>query len=112
VASAVCHTPGMTIRHAVLFRFVDGVDDDRVAALAAGLSRMPSATGAVAADRYRHGRSLGLNPGNWDYAVIAEFDSADDYVAYRDHPEHKALIRDLVTPIVAERCSVQFDDPG
>jgi Stress responsive A/B Barrel Domain len=101
----------MTIRHAVLFRFVDGVDDDRVAALAAGLNRMPAATGAVGSDRYRHGRSLGLNPASWDYAVGADFDSADDYVAYRDHPDHQALIRDLITPIVADRCSVQFELP-
>jgi Stress responsive A/B Barrel Domain len=102
----------MTIRHAVLFRFVDDVGDERVEALAAGLSRMPGATGAVTADRYEHGRALGLNPGSWDYAVVAEFDSAEAYTAYRDHPEHQALIRDLLRPIVAERCSVQFELPS
>jgi hypothetical protein len=69
----------MSIQHAVLFRFVDDVDEERVAALAAGLGTMPAATGAVAPDRYRHGRALGLNPGSWDYAVVAEFDSADAY---------------------------------
>jgi hypothetical protein len=102
----------MPIRHVVLFRFVDGVDDDRVDALAAGLDRMPEATGVVKADRYEHGRALGLNPGSWDYAVVAEFESAEAYAAYRDHPEHQALIRDLLRPIVAERCSVQFELPG
>jgi hypothetical protein len=102
----------MSIRHAVLFRFVDDVDDARIEELAAGLSRMPEATGAVTADRYQHGRSLGLNPGSWDYAVVAEFESVDAFTAYRDHPEHRALISDLLTPIVAERCSVQFELPG
>lgn len=102
----------MTIHHAVLIRFIDDVDDARVEALAAGLNRMPEATGAVAADRYKHGRALHLNPGSWDYAVVAEFESADAFAAYRDHPEHRALIRDLLTPISAERCSVQFELPG
>jgi hypothetical protein len=102
----------MSIQHAVLFRFVDDVEDDRVAALSAGLDTMPAATGAVTPDRYRHGRALGLSPGSWDYAVVAEFDSPDAYATYRDHPEHQALIRDLIRPIVAERSVVQFELPG
>lgn len=31
-----------------------------------------------------------------------------DALAYRDHPEHQALIRDLVTPIVTDRIGCQF----
>jgi Stress responsive A/B Barrel Domain len=102
----------MTIRHAVLFRFVEGVDADKVAALSAGLDSMPGATGAVTPERFHHGRALKLNPGSWDYAVVAEFDSVDAYATYRDHPEHRALIRDLITPIIAERAAVQFELPG
>jgi hypothetical protein len=41
--------------------------------------------------------------------VVARFAGPDAFVAYRDHPAHRALIRDLVQPIVAERTSVQFD---
>ncbi|HKY65906.1 MAG TPA: Dabb family protein [Acidimicrobiales bacterium] len=102
----------MPIRHAVLFRFTDDASDEQIAALAAGLSTMPEATGAVDPDRYQHGRALGLNPGTWDYAVVAEFASPNDYETYRDHPDHQALIRDLVVPITAERASVQFDLSG
>lgn len=76
----------MPIRHAVLFRFAEDATEEQIAALAAGLSDMPGATRRVAADRYRHGRALGLNPGTWDYAVVAEFASPDDYEAYRDQP--------------------------
>ena len=99
----------MTIRHAVLFRFNDDATDEKVDALAAGLDTMPASTGAVDAADYEHGRSLGLNPAGWDYAVVARFDGPDAFVSYRDHPAHQALIRDLVQPIVAERTSVQFD---
>jgi hypothetical protein len=99
----------MTIRHAVLFRFDDDATDEQIAALAAGLDTMPAATGAVDVADYEHGRSLGLNPAGWDYAVVAEFASVEAFTTYRDHPAHRALIRELVEPITAERTSVQFD---
>jgi hypothetical protein len=102
----------MPIRHAVLFRFTDAATADQIEALAAGLSTMPDETGAVGDDGYQHGRALGLNPGTWDYAVVAEFADANAYEAYRDHPAHQSLIRELVTPITAERASVQFELPG
>ena len=102
----------MTLRHVAMFRFAEGTTDDQRAALAAGLAVMPAATGAIAADRYRHGPDVGLNPASWDYVVVADFASADDYLTYRDHPDHRALIRDLVEPIVAERASVQYEIAG
>ena len=102
----------MTLRHVAMFRFAEGTTDDQRAALAAGLAGMPAATGAIAAEHYRHGPDAGLNPASWDYVVVADFASADDYLAYRDHPDHRALIRDLAEPIVAERASVQYEIAG
>jgi Stress responsive A/B Barrel Domain len=101
----------MAFRHVVMFRFTDDATDEQRGALAEGLAAMPAATGAVAADRYVHGFDAGVNPASWDYVVVADFVSADDYLAYRDHPDHQALIRDLVTPIVAERAFVQYEVP-
>ena len=37
--------------------------------------------------------------------------SADDYVVYRDHPLHRALISERISAHVAERAAVQFDTP-
>ncbi len=102
----------MTFRHVVMFRFHDDATDDQRAALATGLDGMPTATGAIGEHDYVHGPDLGLNPASWDYVIVADFASADDFVAYRDHPDHQALIRDLVTPITAERASVQYEVPG
>jgi hypothetical protein len=96
----------MAVRHVVLFRFSEGTTDEQVQALADGLDGMPKAVGVML--DYRHGRDLGINEASYDYAVVGDFATVDDYLAYRDHPDHRALIRDLVTPIVAERCSVQF----
>ena len=102
----------MALRHVVMFRFTDDATDEQRRALARGLAGMPAATGALRAEDYRHGFDAGVNPASWDYVVVADFASADDYVAYRDHPDHQALIRDLVTPIVADRASVQYELPG
>jgi Stress responsive A/B Barrel Domain len=96
----------MAVRHVVLFRFGEGTTDEQVRALAAGLDEMPKAVGLML--DYRHGRDLGINEASFDYAVVGDFATVDDYLAYRDHPDHRALIHDLVTPIVAERFSVQF----
>jgi hypothetical protein len=99
----------MTIRHVVMFRFADDAGDEQRRALAQGLDGMPAATGAVRPDDYRHGFDAGINAASWDYVVVADFASADDYRTYRDHPDHRALIRDLVEPIVVERASVQYE---
>ena len=44
--------------------------------------------------------------------MVAEFADANAYEAYRDHPAHRSLIRELVEPITAQRASVQFELPG
>jgi hypothetical protein len=102
----------MGFRHVVMFRFRDEATDEQRAALARGLDGMPAATGAVDPADYKHGPDLGVNPASWDYVVVADFASADHFLAYRDHPDHQALIRDLVEPAVAQRASVQYDAPG
>jgi hypothetical protein len=101
----------MAFRHVAMFRFTDDATDGQRRALAEGLDRMPAATGAISGDDYVHGFDAGVNPASWDYVVVADFASPADYLAYRDHPDHQALIRDLVTPIVADRASVQYETP-
>jgi Stress responsive A/B Barrel Domain len=54
--------------------------------------------------RARHG----VNAGNWDFAVVAEFDSIDDQTIYRDHLEHQRVITDLIAPIRADRAAVHL----
>lgn len=60
---------------------------------------------------YRHGRDVGINEGTYDYVVVGDFATVDDYLVYRDHPDHQALIRDVVRPIVGERASIQIELP-
>ncbi|MCU1454078.1 MAG: hypothetical protein JWN46_2224 [Acidimicrobiales bacterium] len=96
----------MAIRHIALFRFVEGTEPEQVEALAEGLARLPGVIDELG--DYRYGPDAGINDGNWDYAIVADCASLADYLAYRDHPEHQALLRNLVRPMVAERAAVQL----
>jgi Stress responsive A/B Barrel Domain len=94
------------LRHVVMFRWEDTVDDDHVAAMVAGLSTLPGLIPEIA--DYRFGVDAGLNEGNFDFAVVADFASVDDYLVYRDHPDHRAVVAALVTGHVATRAAVQY----
>ncbi|MDZ7679174.1 MAG: Dabb family protein [Acidimicrobiales bacterium] len=94
------------IRHCVTFRFVDGATDEAIAAFEAGLSALPAAIDDIKG--YWYGRDLGLRDTNADFAVIADFADEAGYRTYAGHTAHRAVIRDLADPIVAERNAVQF----
>ena len=93
-------------RHVVLFTWNDSVDDEHLAAVEAGLATLPGLIPEIA--DYRFGVDAGVNEGNFDFVVVADFASVDDYLVYRDHPDHRALIADLVTGNVAARAAVQY----
>lgn len=93
-------------RHVVMFRWVDGATDDDKAAVSAQLAALPALVGTIR--EYRFGPDAGVNDGNCDFAVVADFDDVDGYLAYRDHPEHRRVLRDHIAPILAERHAVQY----
>ncbi len=95
------------IRHVVVFRWNDTVTDRSLTATAAALDALPDAIAEIA--EYRHGPDLGLTPANYDYAVVGDFASADDYLVYRDHPEHQRFIAEHITGRVADRAALQFE---
>lgn len=96
----------MSIRHQVCFRFHPGTATEQVVALTKGLEELPGLIPQIVA--YHVGPDLGINDASWDFAVTADFASTEDYLVYRDHPEHQARITSLVSPITAERSAVQF----
>jgi hypothetical protein len=94
------------IHHVVSFRWKEGVDQAHVESVATALRRLPSVIPELAA--YACGNDLGLAVANYEFAVAAQFASLEDYLVYRDHPEHQEIIRSLIAPFVSERCAVQF----
>ncbi|HEY2306946.1 MAG TPA: Dabb family protein [Streptosporangiaceae bacterium] len=95
------------IRHVVLFTWTPEATQEQQQALDAELAKMPPAIGVIRA--YKYGPDAGINPANSDYVVVADFDDAAGYVAYRDHPAHRAMVERYVSPIVASRAAIQFE---
>lgn len=95
------------IRHVVLFRWNPDVSDEHVAAAEAALAELPTTVTSIRS--YRFGRDTGINQGNYDYAVVAEFDDASGYLEYRDHPDHRAFIARYTADFVAERAAIQME---
>ncbi|MFW5416852.1 Dabb family protein [Nocardiopsis sp. CNT-189] len=95
----------MAIRHIALFSWNSEATPERVAEIEGALSRLPGLIPALRG--YSFGPDLGISEGNFDFAVVADVDDADGFAAYRDHPDHQAVLG-LVKPLLAARAAVQF----
>jgi len=95
------------IRHIAMLTFVDGATDAQVRAVEDALATLPARLPLLL--RYEIGPDLGVNPGNASFAVVADFATIDDYLAYRDDPEHQRIISELIRPILAVRTGVQYE---
>ena len=90
-----------------MFRWTPEATQEQKQRVAAELARLPALVPSLR--DYRLGGDLALNPGNFDFAVAADFDDADGYLAYRDHPEHRAIVAEFIRPIVGERAGLQYE---
>lgn len=61
---------------------------------------------------YHHGPDAGLVEGNWDYAVVAEFATVDDYRAYATDTGHLDVIERLIKPNISARAATQYHLDG
>ncbi|WP_420638837.1 Dabb family protein [Candidatus Poriferisocius sp.] len=95
------------IRHVVLFRFRDDVDAAQRQAVHDAIATMPEATGVTEA--YAIGGDLGLGEDNYDFAVVADLADRAAYEAYRDHPEHRRIITEVIRPAISARAAVQYE---
>ena len=93
-------------RHVVLYRFRDDATEEQKRTLRERLHALPGVIPELKA--YSVGGDAGLGPGNFDFAVVADFDDRGGYLVYRDHPEHRKVVAECATPIVAERGAVQY----
>ena len=58
---------------------------------------------------YTHGPDAGVSEGNWDYVVVGDFASVDDYRTYAADPGHLEMIAELIRPAISARAAVQFE---
>jgi hypothetical protein len=92
-----------------MFRWVEGTTPEQIRSVTEHLNTLPGAIGEIA--RYEHGADAGINAGNFDYVVVADFATDDDYLVYRDHPVHQRVIVEVIAPLIATRSAVQVHLP-
>ena len=91
-----------------MFRWTPEATREQKQRVKAELSRLPALMPELRA--YHIGEDLGLAEGNFDFAVAADFDDLEGFLAYRDNPEHRAIVAEtFIQPIVAERAAVQYE---
>jgi hypothetical protein len=95
------------LRHVVCFRWRDDATSEQKEAVRAGLAALPGKIAEIA--DYHVGHDVGVRETSWDLGLVAEFASRDDFLVYAAHPEHLAVIEERITPIAADRVSVQFE---
>ena len=95
------------ITHVVAFRWKPETTPENIAAIEAELATLPDLVPTI--KTYRYGRDLGASSAeNMDFAVVATFDSVDDWRAYDEHPEHDRVRAEAIRPWIAARAAVQF----
>ena len=94
-------------RHVVLLRWIPEATAEQRAAVESGLATLPSLIPEIRS--YVFGADAHVNEGNFDLAIVADFDDFDSYLVYRDQPDHVALIAERIRPILAERAAVQHE---
>ncbi len=95
------------IRHTVLFSWKPEATEEEKQQAAAEVAKLPSIVPSVRA--FVSGPDVGLNQGNFDFAVCADFDDEAGYLAYRDDPGHRDTVQRYILPIAAQRAAVQFE---
>ena len=95
------------LRHVALYSWKPDASEAAVRAFADGLAVMPARIPEIRS--YRFGPDARLGGGNDDFALVADFDDADAYRRYAEHPAHRHLIAELVVPILAGRHAVQYE---
>jgi hypothetical protein len=94
------------IRHVACFTWAAEATTAQRQQVADELRALPALMHGLRA--YHFGADAGLADGNYDFAVVADFDDTESYLAYRDHPAHLAIIEEVIRPITRHRASVQY----
>jgi hypothetical protein len=95
------------IRHVVLMAWNEHATPEKVRQVIDELTALgPSLAGLRS---YHAGSDAGINEANFNFAVVADFDDAASYVAYRDDPGHRDIVSRLVNPMLRQRAVVQYE---
>jgi hypothetical protein len=94
------------IRHVVLFAWIPEATDKQKHQVAEELGALPPLLTGLRS--FHAGPDAGIIEGNFDFAVVADFEDTESYLAYRNHPAHRAVVDQVISPITKDRVAVQY----
>lgn len=94
------------LHHIVLVRWTDESSESERAAARAAMAAFPERIDAI--ETLTVGADVGLNETNYDLALVATFADEAAWQTYQQHPVHTAFVRDVLSPILAQRAAIQY----
>jgi len=79
------------LRHIVLMKFKEGVEEVRVSEMAAALGSLPPKIAAIKG--FEFGRDIVKSERSYDFALVASFENPDALKEYQVHPEHVPVLQ-------------------
>jgi len=95
------------LRHVVLLRWRPEASNADKQAVRDELAELPAAIPEI--HRYVFGDDAGLANGNFDFAIIADFESRSNWQTYVSHEQHQRVITERIRPILQERAALQYE---
>ena len=96
------------LRHVAMFKWRDGVEEERKVAARDALASLKQQVPSVV--EYTVGFDIERNPNNWDMVLVADFDDVAGLESYFAHPVMNAA-SDLVASVTQKEITarVQFE---
>ncbi|HUN38280.1 MAG TPA: Dabb family protein [Trebonia sp.] len=94
------------IRHVVLVKWKPEATAEQKQFVATELAALPTLVTSIIG--FALGPDAGINEGNADFAITADFEDEAGYLEYRDHPDHREIVTKHFGPLVANRTAIQF----
>ena len=89
-----------------MFRWKKSVRDSTIDTLHEALRDMRKRIGGIV--NFTFGDDACGGRDSYDFAVVADFASYDDFMQYSRHPRNRELSMKLLAPMIRERASAQF----
>lgn len=93
-------------KHIVLIEFQEGYNPQVLESVIKKMDDLPGKVPQIVA--LSHGRNAGVTDDRYDYGLVAEFKSLEDYQIYISHPEHRALGAEL-NRLINGVAQIQFE---
>jgi hypothetical protein len=97
----------MSFIHLANFKWTEETTAGDVERITTALTAL--APGLPGVGSYRCGPDVSRTPDSYDFAVVGVFTDREHFVAYRDHPEHQRILKELILPHLANRVVVQIE---